>query len=55
MDQACEECGQEYCECGEYVDVTYFVGPCICNHDQEDHGWAGCYVNGCPCDAHIEE
>lgn len=35
--------------------VAYFVGPCTCEHEDEQHGWSGCDVDGCECDAGWEE
>jgi hypothetical protein len=36
-----------------------FVGPCTCDHEQEDHTWGSCSVeeNGveCPCEAGWQE
>lgn len=34
---------------------TYFTGECTCDHDQEQHGWGHCDVDGCPCEAGWEE
>lgn len=31
--------------------ATYLEGPCTCLHPLEDHGWGGCGVDGCPCEA----
>lgn len=28
-----------------------FVGPCTCPHEEEEHGWGSCDVEGCPCEA----
>jgi hypothetical protein len=32
-----------------------FYGPCICEHDEEAHGWGSCDVDGCTCEAGWEE
>jgi len=32
-----------------------FVGPCTCEHEEEDHGWGSCGVEGCECQAGWEE
>ena len=40
----------------DYEDViACFYGPCTCEHEQEEHGWDGCSVDGCECEAHWEE
>ena len=36
-------------------DSVSFVGPCTCEHEPEEHGWIGCNVEGCDCEAHFEE
>lgn len=36
-------------------DNVTFAGPCDCGHEQEQHGWTGCDVEGCKCPAHWEE
>ncbi len=28
---------------------------CECEHLADDHGWLGCEVEGCPCEARWEE
>lgn len=43
---------------GDYP--TYFVGPCTCEHEPEEHGWGLCgqkLPDGsfCPCEAGWEE
>ena len=40
----------------EYEDEeqTYFVD-CTCDHEPEEHGWIGCNVEDCDCEAHFEE
>lgn len=40
-------------ECFEYS--AYFVGPCTCDHLEEEHTWGGCDVDDCPCEAGWEE
>lgn len=37
---------------GDYV---HFEGPCTCEHEQEEHGWGGCNIDGCNCEAGWEE
>lgn len=32
-----------------------FVGPCSCEHDADEHGWSGCNIEDCLCDASWEE
>lgn len=32
-----------------------FVGPCTCDHDQDQHGWGSCDVEDCLCKAGWEE
>jgi len=44
-----EECD----DCFEYQ--AYFTDECTCEHDPDQHGWQGCDVEGCDCDAHWEE
>ncbi len=34
---------------------AYFCGPCTCEHDQDEHGWGSCDVEGCLCEAGWEE
>ena len=29
----------------------YFEGPCTCEHDEDEHGWGSCDVEGCECEA----
>lgn len=41
-------------DCG-YEAAHSFAGPCTCDHDEERHGWCGCTVDGCECEAHWEE
>ena len=36
-------------------DYSYFMGPCTCGHDLQDHGWLACDIDGCDCEAHWEE
>lgn len=36
-------------------DHVGFAGPCTCDHEQEEHGWGSCNVEGCPCEAGWEE
>lgn len=36
-------------------DRAHSVMPCICEHEQEQHSWASCEVEGCQCTAHLEE
>jgi hypothetical protein len=33
----------------------YFVGPCTCDHDLDQHGWGKCDVKNCQCEAGWEE
>ena len=42
---------EEYVEDGE----AYFIGPCTCDHDEGEHGWGACDVDGCECEAGWEE
>jgi hypothetical protein len=35
-------------------DHAYFEGPCTCTHEPEEHGYIGCEVDGCECNAHWE-
>lgn len=35
--------------------TQYFEGPCTCEHEEEEHGWDGCRIEGCPCEAHWTE
>ena len=30
---------------------VYFDGPCTCEHDEEEHTWGCCGVDGCECEA----
>lgn len=40
----------------EWVEVwVAFVGPCTCDHEQVEHGWGSCDVEGCDCTAGWEE
>lgn len=39
----------------DYEEQVYFIGPCTCEHEQEEHGWGGCNVEGCDCNAGWEE
>ncbi len=34
-------------------DHAYFIG-CTCDHEPEEHGWAGCEADGCPCEGNWE-
>lgn len=34
---------------------AHFAGPCTCDHDEEQHGWGSCDVDGCSCEAGWEE
>ena len=36
-------------------ECTSFVGPCSCDHEDEQHGWGSCSVDGCECEAGWEE
>lgn len=36
-------------ETGELI--TYFEGPCTCDHEEDEHGWGGCNIEGCDCSA----
>lgn len=37
-------------------EVTVFDSlSCKCEHESEDHGWDGCKIEGCACDASWEE
>lgn len=40
-------------ECSE--DWVGFIGPCTCEHTQEEHTWGHCAVDGCDCKAGWEE
>ena len=33
----------------------YFVGPCTCEHEADQHGWGSCGVEDCDCEAGWEE
>jgi hypothetical protein len=44
----------------EYEQQTYFIGPCICDHEEEEHSWGACDTelpdgSDCPCEAGWEE
>jgi hypothetical protein len=51
----------------DYGDVTYFIGPCTCDHEDTDHTWGACEMGrtweadrtvvdpGCSCEAGWEE
>ena len=39
----------------EYRDVVAFVGPCTCDHEEEQRGWGHCDVDDCLCEAGWEE
>lgn len=40
----------------EDIYVQYFTRwECTCDHDEEEHGWVRCEVEGCACEAHFEE
>lgn len=39
----------------DYELPVSFEGPCTCEHTPGEHGWVGCKVDGCACDAHWEE
>ena len=32
-------------------DHIYFEGPCTCEHEREEHGYGGCDVDDCSCEA----
>ncbi len=36
-------------------DHIYFIGPCTCDHEQEEHSWGSCDVDDCECEAGWEE
>jgi len=38
----------------EEQDYQYFTG-CTCDHDQDQHGWGCCLVEGCDCEGGWEE
>jgi hypothetical protein len=42
-----EESYDSYCDGPD----TYFEGKCTCKHEQEDHSWGHCGVDGCECEA----
>jgi len=33
---------------------VYFVG-CTCDHEEKDHGWGCCDIEGCDCEGGFEE
>jgi hypothetical protein len=33
---------------------AYFIG-CTCEHEQDEHTWGACAVDGCPCEGGWEE
>jgi len=33
----------------------YFTGTCTCDHTPNEHGWGGCNVDDCKCEAGWEE
>ncbi len=35
----------------EYNDPYFDNICCTCEHEEEEHGWQGCEVKGCPCEA----
>lgn len=39
----------DYDDWGE--SVTYFEGPCTCEHAREAHGWGLCGQDECECEA----
>jgi hypothetical protein len=39
----------------EFEEHSYFVGPCTCDHEREDHSWGGCGEPDCDCEAGWEE
>jgi len=39
----------------DYEGQAYFVGPCTCDHEEEEHGWGCCNVEDCECEAGWEE
>jgi hypothetical protein len=36
-------------------ETATFVGPCICEHPIDEHGYIMCSIDDCPCEAHWEE
>lgn len=38
-----------------YEEITYFIGPCTCVHEQDEHGWGSCGMPYCECEAGWEE
>lgn len=42
-------------EDGLWEDSAHFCGHCTCEHEDEEHGWGSCDVEGCPCEAGWEE
>jgi len=39
----------------EWEETAYFIGPCTCEHEDQQHGWGSCGVDDCPCEAGWEE
>jgi hypothetical protein len=39
----------------DYDDIpenhVYFEGPCTCDHEESEHDWGSCGVEGCDCEA----
>ena len=34
---------------------AYFIGPCTCDHTEDEHSWGSCGKDDCPCEAGWEE
>lgn len=39
----------------EWIEQPVFVGTCVCEHGQYDHGWGECSIGDCECAAGWEE
>jgi hypothetical protein len=35
----------------DHEEQIWFIGPCTCDHDREEHGWGSCDVDDCDCKA----
>jgi len=52
-----EMCSEHNTDLEDESDIysPYFTGECTCDHTREEHGWGGCYKDGCTCQAGWEE
>lgn len=39
----------------EWGEPSFNIGLCTCEHTPDEHGWTGCNVDGCECEANWEE